>query len=324
MDHLERIGTLRRLLATVGWLTVAALAAGCVADDEGTASLAGDDARSTTLPPVTASASTGSTRSTDDEPTATSTSTTEPLAPLETLAAELVVDGFDQPIFVSAAPGTDALFVVEREGVVKVVADGEVASEPFLDLRDRLLSSSIEQGLLGLAFHPEYATNGRFFVYYTALDATGTVEELSAPDPTVADPASGTVVLEVPQPAERHNAGMLQFGPDGHLYLSLGDGGAGGDDAQDRSNLLGTIVRLDVSEPGTAAVPDDNPFGDEIWMYGLRNPWRFTIDPDTGLVYIGDVGQEAWEEINVVPLDAAGTNFGWSEMEGDGCFRSGL
>ena len=235
-----------------------------------------------------------------------------------------MAEGFDQPILVTSAPGTDTLFVVEREGIIKLVDDGQVADEPFLDLRDQLLSNSIEQGLLGLAFHPDYETNGRFFAYWTDVDGDSVLAEFEAPEPTVADPDSLQVILEVDQPAERHNAGGIVFDPDGLLYLSLGDGGSGGETAQDTSNLLGTIVRLDVSTPGTYTVPPGNPFDDEIWLYGLRNPWRFSIDPEDRLVYIGDVGQEAAEEINVIGLDdGAGTNFGWIEMEGDACFRAG-
>ena len=258
------------------------------------------------------------------EPTEDTTTSTAPLAPLQGLSGELLADGFDQPILVTSAPGTDTLFVVEREGIIKLVDDGQVAEEPFLDLRDQLLSNSIEQGLLGLAFHPDYESNGRFFAYWTDLDGNSVLAEFEASEPTVADPDSIQVILEVDQPAERHNAGGIAFDPDGLLYLSLGDGGSGGETAQDTSNLLGTIVRLDVSAPGAYSVPPGNPFDDEIWVFGLRNPWRFSIDPEDRLVYIGDVGQEAAEEINVIGLDdGAGTNFGWIEMEGDSCFRAG-
>lgn len=314
-------------LAAIG--SVLALS-GCVSDDdEGTATF-NQSGVTQTLPPTTAT-TTATTEEPDgddgeagDGTTSTeATTTTEPLAPLQGLAAEPVATGLDQPIYVTGAPGTEALFVVEREGIIRIVEDGAVADEPFVDLSDQLLSNSIEQGLLGLAFHPDYADNGRFFVYWTAPDFTGTLVELEATGPTSADPGSAQVLLEVPQPGERHNAGMLSFGPDGLLYLALGDGGAGGAEAQDTSTLLGSILRLDVSEPGSYSIPDGNPFDDEIWVYGLRNPWRFSIDAETDSVYIGDVGQEAFEEVNVIGLDGAGTNFGWSEAEGDGCFRSG-
>ncbi len=328
-------GSFRRRAVAIVALTAVSLAlAGCVGDDEGTATLS-DGAGTQTLPPLTTSTAPpppaadptdepgGSSEGDGADAPETPTTPTEPAAPLQGLAAELIVDGLDQPILVTGAPGTDTLFVVEREGVIRLVTDGTIDPAPFLDVSDRINSNSIEQGLLGLAFHPDYADNGRFFTYWTAPDGTGTVTEFVADAQAGADPAGGTTLLEVPQPGERHNAGMLAFGPDGLLYLSLGDGGAGGREAQDTTNLLGTIVRLDVSEPGRYAIPPGNPFDDEIWVYGLRNPWRFSIDAETGLVYIGDVGQESTEEINVVGLDGAGTNFGWSEAEGDRCFRSG-
>jgi len=203
--------------------------------------------------------------------------------------------------------------------------DGVVADEPFLDLRDQLLSSSIEQGLLGLTFHPHYETNGRFFAYWTDPGGNSRLAEFHATGPAVADASSLQVILEVEQPGERHNAGMVAFGPDGLLYLSLGDGGTGGAPAQDTTNLLGSILRIDVDDQdsGPYTVPANNPFGNEIWAYGLRNPWRFSIDAPTDLVYVGDVGQEQFEEVNIAPLDSNGTNFGWFQMEGDRCFKSG-
>lgn len=327
---MERIGPLLgRVAATlVAGVGLALLATGCVADDEGTVSLGTGSPGETTLPPLTqpanpetitpTSSASGSATPPSDS---TTPSATERLAPLEGLDAELVADGFHQPIYVTSAPGTSALFVVEREGRVLIVDDGEVAEEPFLDLRSELTSSSIEQGLLGLAFHPGYETNGRFFAYWTAPNGDSRLAEFHASEPTVAEPDSLAVILEVPQPAERHNAGMLAFGPDGLLYVALGDGGSGGSTAQDTSNLLGSILRLAVDQPGSYTVPPDNPFDDEIWVYGLRNPWRFWIDPADELIYIGDVGQEAFEEINIIGLDDGGTNFGWFEMEGDTCFR---
>jgi glucose/arabinose dehydrogenase len=220
------------------------------------------------------------------------------------------------------------LYVVEREGVVRVVDDGRILDAPFLDLTGELLSNSIEQGLLGLAFHPDFAENHTFYAYWTDPEGDSRLARFTTDgdDPTVADPASETLVLAVDQPAERHNAGMVLFGPDGLLYLALGDGGSGGSNGQDTSNLLGSILRLDVDPdagPGDDpyTIPAGNPFDDEIWVYGLRNPWRFSIDGPSDTVYIGDVGQEAVEEIDVVGLDGAGTNFGWYEKEGTDCFR---
>ena len=325
-------------------LALTLFAAGCVAGDQETASIGSGDGADQTLPSVTQPAATSASdeagTAADDEagngddqpegaddPTTSTASTTEPVAPLQGLTTELVASGFDQPVLVTTAPGGDELYVVEREGVIKVVRDGEVADEPFLDLTDRLLSNSIEQGLLGLAFHPDHGTNDLFYAYWTDPAGDSRLARFTTTSATAADPDSEQLVLAVDQPAERHNAGMLEFGPDGLLYLALGDGGSGGSTSQDTSNLLGSIVRLDV-EPGLAAdaatpyeIPPGNPFGDEIWVYGLRNPWRFSIDDETEMVYIGDVGQEQLEEINVVSLDGAGTNFGWFEMEGDGCFR---
>lgn len=311
------------------------VAAGCVAPDEETATFeadAGDRALpSVTEAPTTAPSATAGETGDDSSTTASSTtSTTEPPAPLQGLDAELLADGFDQPILVTTAPGGDLLYVVEREGVIRVVDDGRILDEPFLDLSGELLSNSIEQGLLGLAFHPDAAENRALYAYWTDPEGDSVLARFTAVegDPTRADADSQQVVLTVDQPAERHNAGMVTFGPDGLLYLALGDGGSGGSNGQDTSNLLGSILRLDVDPtagPGDDAytIPAGNPFGDEIWVYGLRNPWRFSIDGPSETVYIGDVGQEAVEEIDVVGLDGAGTNFGWYEKEGTGCFRPG-
>ncbi len=332
--------TVRRI-AIAAMVAACLLTTGCVGGDQETATLGAADPDQQTLPSVTQARtetdSTSDDGSADGEDEAdpsdqdpatasSSTSTTAPLAELQGLDAELVVDGFDQPVLVTGAPGTDALFVVERKGRILVVDDGAIAAEPFIDLTDQLLSSSIEQGLLGLAFHPDYEDNGTFYAYWTDPVGDSRLARFTTSTPTVADPDSIEVILEVDQPAERHNAGMLQFGPDGLLYVSLGDGGSGGSTAQDTSNLLGSILRIDVDRPDEAAgqpysIPAGNPFDDEIWVYGLRNPWRFSIDAPTETVYIGDVGQERWEEINVVGLDGAGTNFGWFETEGAECFR---
>lgn len=243
--------------------------------------------------------------------------------PLRGLAKRLIADGLSQPVLVTGAPGSARLYVVEREGTIRTVNNGTVAQRPFLDLRDRLLSSSIEQGLLGLAFHPDFETNRRAFAYWTDQNGDSRLGEFRARGPGRANPGSMKMILEVDQPAERHNAGNLAFGPDGLLYVALGDGGTGGSTAQDTSSLLGSILRIDVDARRPYAIPEDNPFGNEIWVYGLRNPWRFSIDPADQRMYIGDVGQEAFEEINVVALeDGAGTNFGWALMEGRRCFRA--
>lgn len=325
MDYLERFRSLRAGL--VALFIALFVATGCIADDESPASFGRGSTTEAPLPTVTEPPVGSDAQTTDPEPSDPSpdealSTTTQPPDPLIGLSAEIVADGFDQPILVTGAPGTEVLYVVEREGVVLVVEDGVVAEEPFLDLRDQLLSSSIEQGLLGLAFHPDYESNGRFFAYWTDVNGDSRLAEFHASSHTVADLSSLRIILEVDQPGERHNAGMVMFGPDGLLYLALGDGGSGGSTAQDTSNLLGSILRLDVEGDDPYAIPAGNPFGDEIWVYGLRNPWRFSIDPVENVMYIGDVGQETFEEINVVGLDGAGTNFGWFQMEGDRCFRS--
>lgn len=259
-----------------------------------------------TVPPATAT------------PVPTPTATPPP--PLLGLDAVLVVSGLRQPVFVTGMPGSDVLLVIEREGIIQLVDGGEIVDEPFLDLRDRINSSSIEQGLLGLAFHPTFEDTGRFFAYWTQTNGDSRLAEFHLLDERRGDPDSMRVILDVAQPGERHNAGMIQFGPDGNLFLSLGDGGSGGRTAQDTSNLLGTIVRLDIDAGEPYAIPQDNPFDDEIWAYGLRNPWRFSIDATDRLLYVGDVGQDTFEEINVVSIDDPGRNFGWINMEGSLCF----
>lgn len=260
-------------------------------------------------------------------PTTVPASTTT-LAPLQGLAVELVVEGLDQPTFVTSPPGDGRLFVVERVGTV-VIVDPErgLLPDPFIDLRDRVSSGGIEQGLLGLAFHPDYADNGRFFVYYTDLGANSRlVEHRVGSHPDQADAGGERVVLAFDQFVDRHYGGMLLFGPEGFLYVSLGEGGKASAHAQNPDSMLAAILRLDVDHGDPYATPADNPFAagggaPEVWAKGLRNPWRFSIDPVEGLVYIADVGHTEWEEINVVPLEGGGYNFGWLPMEGSRCFQ---
>jgi hypothetical protein len=255
----------------------------------------------------------------------TTTTTVEPLPPLQGVALEFVTEGLDQPVFVLPQPGTDRLLVVEREGVVQVVGrDGVVQDAPYLDLSSVIGSSSIEQGLLGMAFHP--GNPERVFVYYTLPSNTSVLAEIPIVD---GEPAVAEIIelLRFEQPTERHNAGMIEFGPDGYLFLALGEGGAAGTHAQDPNTLLSSILRLDLDRGEPYAVPADNPFAGgggapEVWAYGLRNPWRFSIDPLERLVYIGDVGHSDWEEIDVVSLDGGGFNFGWASMEGTHCFST--
>jgi glucose/arabinose dehydrogenase len=325
MDHLECVRRIPIVLAAL--VLTAVVAAGCAGTDSQAPVSAGVDAPPTAIPPnptppPTATPAPAPTPTGAPEATATPTPTPPP--PLVGLDAELVADGFDQPILAVAVPGTDAIVVVEREGLAFTMgADGTVYPDPFLDVRGQMTSSSIEQGLLGLAFHPDYESNGRLFAYWTQPNGDSRLAEFAGSGADPVDPSTMSVVLDVDQPAERHNAGMVVFGPSGLLYVALGDGGSGGTTAQDTSNLLGSILRLDVDTRSPYAIAEGNPFGNEIWVYGLRNPWRFSIDPVDELVYIGDVGQDAFEEINVVGLDGAGTNFGWFEMEGSVCFRGG-
>ncbi|MDT8341088.1 MAG: PQQ-dependent sugar dehydrogenase, partial [Longimicrobiales bacterium] len=250
-------------------------------------------------------------------------------APL-TLATEVVASGLSNPLFLTAPAGDARLFVVEQPGRIRVVRDGQLLATPFLDLSGRI-SSGGERGLLGLAFHPEFAQNGRFFVSFTDPAGNSRIEAFTVSgDPDRADAASAREVLTVGQPFSNHNGGQISFGPDGFLYVALGDGGGAGDPLENGQNpetLLGALLRIDVDVDGAEpfTIPPDNPFvggagADEIWAWGLRNPWRFAFDAVDGLLYIADVGQNSREEVNVVPAEAAGLNYGWNVTEGSTCF----
>jgi glucose/arabinose dehydrogenase len=233
-----------------------------------------------------------------------------------------VATGLEEPVFLThAGDGSGRLFILEQEGRVRVVADGALASAPFLDIRDRVRSGG-ERGLLGLAFHPAFPDDGRVFVSYTGKDGGSVLSVFQVADGR-ADEASEEVLLEVEQPYPNHNGGMLAFGPDDRLYWALGDGGSGGDpdgNGQDPTTLLGGLLRLDVDAADLVA--DGNPFvgkegADLVWAYGLRNPWRFSFDRGPGDLWIADVGQEKREEVNHVPAgEGAGWNFGWNAYEG--------
>jgi len=260
----------------------------------------------------------------------------DPADPPAELAVRLkeVARGLDAPLFLTSPPGDPArAFVVEQGGRIRIIRNDALLPTPFLDISSRIASGG-ERGLLGLAFHPQYASNGRFVVYYTntAGDIRIASYKVSA-NPEVADPASEQILLAVSHPSfSNHNGGMVTFGPDGRLYAGIGDGGSGGDpngNGQNRNTLLAKLVRLDVNAAGQASVPSDNPFvgqsgmRPEIWSYGLRNPWRFSFDRLTGDLYIGDVGQNAREEIDVSrgPSNMGrGLDFGWNIMEGTSCF----
>lgn len=241
-----------------------------------------------------------------------------------------VVTGLSAPVALTTPPGDPRLFIVEQSGRIRVVEDGTLLTAPFLDIRDRVRDGG-EQGLLGLAFHPDYARNGRLYVNYTDNGGATRVARYTAraDDPDRADPATERILLTVAQPFANHNGGHVAFGPDGMLWIGMGDGGSAGDpgnEGQDRTSLLGALLRLDVDGGDPYRIPADNPYANgggrgEIWATGLRNPWRWSFDGPSGLLYIADVGQNRWEEVNVAPADEPGVNYGWRTMEGPDCFN---
>ncbi len=251
--------------------------------------------------------------------------------PAEGLAVEVVAQGIPEPVHLTAPAGDDRLFVVEQEGRIRVVRDGTLLEAAFLDLREEVTSGG-ERGLLSLAFHPDYAANGHFFVNYTDTSGDTRVVRYSvSEDPDRADPASATPILSVEQPQGNHNGGHILFGPDGMLYIAMGDGGGGGDPGnhgQNSGTLLGALLRIDVDGGEPYVIPPDNPFvddpdsRDEIWATGLRNPWRIAFDEVDGVLYLADVGQNRWEEVNAEPADEPGLNYGWNVMEGFECFQA--
>jgi glucose/arabinose dehydrogenase len=238
---------------------------------------------------------------------------------------------FAQPVFVTAPPGdANRLFVVEQAGRIRVIENGTLLAQPFLDIRERVQMVT-ETGLLSLAFAPDFATSGLFYVFHNMRRGSGDIAivemRVNLGNRNVADVSTARTVLEIVKPWENHNGGMLQFGPDGFLYASVGDGDSGvlnrpGAFAQRRDDLLGNILRIDPRGGKPYRVPADNPFvgvadvRPELWVYGLRNPWRFWIDPPTGTTFIGDVGLGDAEEIDFVPRGGAGLNFGWPCFEG--------
>jgi glucose/arabinose dehydrogenase len=257
-------------------------------------------------------------------------------------AWKLITGAFDRPAaVVNAGDGSGRLFVLEQSGVIRVVNGGQIEPTPFLDISDRVGSRGNEQGLLGIAFHPNYSQNGFFFLDYTDTNGNTVIARFTAPPGNNSDPSSEKVILQIKQPFPNHNGGQIVFGPDHYLWIGMGDGGSQGDpnnNAQSVNALLGKILRIDVDHGSLYAIPKDNPFATgggrpEIYAYGLRNPWRFSIDSETGDLFVADVGQNSWEEIDYLPAGYNGQapNFGWNRREGlhpyndsDGADMTGL
>jgi hypothetical protein len=244
------------------------------------------------------------------------------------LSVQQVMQGLTSPVYLTAPANDARLFIVEQEGRIRVYKNGALLGTPFLDITG-IVTCCGEQGLLSLAFDPAYATNGRFYVYYNDANGDIAVARYTAtPTADVADAGSRTSVISIPHPVQsNHNGGLAMFGPDGMLYLGTGDGGGGGDpqnNGQSINSLLGKLLRLNVTSlPYT--IPAGNPFvgvagADEIWAYGLRNPWRYAFDGPSGILYIADVGQNVWEEVNAVAATAPGVNYGWRRTEGTHCY----
>lgn len=274
---------------------------------------------------------------TPEEPTITRD--TAPIA--SALQLTPIADGFTRPLYVGdAGDGSNRLFVLEQSGKIWVIEDGIKLEQPFLDVSQIITQTALnmsyytEQGLLGIAFHPNYKSNGYFFINYTDTSG-GTVVaryNVSLSNPNIADASSAQIIFQIAQPFANHNGGYMDFGPDGYLYIALGDGGSANDPlgaGQNTQILLGSILRLDVDNGLPYSIPADNPFvgddtsADEIWAYGLRNPWRFSFDAATGDLYIADVGQNLWEEVNFQSADSlGGENYGWNAWEATHAFAN--
>ena len=252
------------------------------------------------------------------------------------LSSIQIANGFTKPVYVCQPPGdNDRLFVLEQKGIIKIIKNGKTVRKPYADLRNKVhnpITPGDERGLLGLAFHANYQNNGFVYINYSDKNDHTIVSRFRvASDPDRLDTKSEKVLIKLKQPFSNHNGGHMEFGPDGYLYISVGDGGKWGDpynNAQNLGNLFGKILRIDVDTGDPYAIPDDNPFinnedaKDEIWLYGLRNVWRFSFDWGKGDVYLGDVGQDLWEEIDFVAAEnAGGQNFGWRVMEGNHCYN---
>lgn len=253
------------------------------------------------------------------------------LAGLSSAAPKLkkIADGFDRPVWAGMPKGSSGfLWVMEQSGIIRILdlKTGKTSPKPYLNIDDRVTRKGNEQGLLGLAFAPDYADSGRYYIYYNDHEDRTVISRFVSTDKLTTDPDSEEVLLKFNQPYRNHNGGWIDFGPDGMLYIGSGDGGAANDPinaGQDLDTLLGKILRIDVSADTGYTIPKDNPFPKtkgirpEIWAYGLRNPWRCSFDRETGDLWIGDVGQNKWEEINWMPKGkGAGANYGWRLREG--------
>ncbi|MFL5543899.1 MAG: PQQ-dependent sugar dehydrogenase [Gemmatimonadaceae bacterium] len=247
-----------------------------------------------------------------------------------TLGVEEVASGLENPVYLTAPAGDPRLFVVEQPGRIRIVDNGRLLDRPFLDITSKVGFGG-ERGLLSVAFHPQYRTNGFLFVNYTDKSGDTRIERytVSSTDRNAANPTSAKLILAIDQPYSNHNGGMNLFGPDGMLYIGMGDGGSQGDpsgNGQNRNALLAKLLRVNVDRGDPYVVPSGNPYAQgggrgEVWALGLRNPWRFAFDRTSGLLYIADVGQDKYEEINIVPMATAGINYGWNVMEGPDCYR---
>lgn len=270
-------------------------------------------------------------------PTTTTATTNTATGPMPKLALTKVTDGLKRPVHIThAGEDNSQLYVVEQPGRIRLLRDGAIVEQPFLDITDRVGSQGNEQGLLSVAFAPDYANSGFFFVNYTDKDGNTHVARFKVNDDrNTADPDSELLILKIDQPYSNHNGGQLQFGPDKMLYIGMGDGGSQGDPenrAQNPEELLGKLLRIDVSKASADqpyAIPPDNPKWEgnnarpEIWALGLRNPWRFSFDRATGELYTGDVGQNEIEEIDFQPANTGGMNYGWDLREGDQAYSGG-
>jgi hypothetical protein len=245
------------------------------------------------------------------------------------LALQNVATGLSSPLYLTAPSGDGRLFIVEQPGRIRIIQNGQLVATPFLDLTSVVSSDAQERGLLSLAFHPQFTSNGYFYVYYTDLNGDIRIDRFTAMSPNANTAAFATrkLILSIPHPgASNHNGGLALFGPDGMLYLGVGDGGTGGANGQALNTLLGKLLRIDVNSGDPYAIPSTNPYvgqagaRGEIWASGLRNPWRYAFDETDGNLYIADVGENSREEVDAVASTRAGVNYGWNIMEGSICF----